>query len=108
SGARAADSGIPGLPDGYLTNETVFSLTDLPAKVLVLGAGPIGCELAQTFRRFGSEVHLIQRGATILPREDADAAAIIQHRFEQEGVGLHLGVQVVRAERSNGGKRLVG
>jgi len=76
--------------------------------LLVLGAGPIGCELAQTFRRFGSEVYLIQRGAKMLPREDADAAAIIQHRFEQEGVGLHLGVQVVRAERSNGGKRLVG
>ncbi len=109
SGARAADPGIPGLADvGYLTNEAVFSLTDLPAKLLVLGAGPIGCELAQTFRRFGSEVHLIQRGSKILPREDADAAAIIQHRFEQEGVGLHLGVQVVRAERSNGGKRLVG
>jgi pyruvate/2-oxoglutarate dehydrogenase complex dihydrolipoamide dehydrogenase (E3) component len=109
TGARAADPGIPGLADiGYLSNETVFSLTELPARLLVIGAGPIGCELAQTFRRFGSEVHLIQRGAKILPREDADAAAIIQHRFEQEGVGLHLGVKVLRAERSNGGKRLVG
>jgi pyruvate/2-oxoglutarate dehydrogenase complex dihydrolipoamide dehydrogenase (E3) component len=109
TGARAADPGIPGLTDvGYLTNETVFSLTELPARLLVLGAGPIGCELAQTFRRFGSEVHLIQRGSKILPREDADAAAIIQRRFEQEDIRLHLGVKVVRAERSNGGNRLVG
>jgi pyruvate/2-oxoglutarate dehydrogenase complex dihydrolipoamide dehydrogenase (E3) component len=109
TGARAADPGVPGLFDvGYLTNETVFSLTELPAKLLVLGAGPIGCELAQTFRRLGSEVHLIQRGSKILPREDADAAALIQHRFEQEGVGLHLGIKVARAERSNGGKRLIG
>jgi len=109
TGARAADPGIPGLAElGYLSNETVFSLTDLPRRLLVLGAGPIGCELAQTFRRFGSEVHLIQRGPKILPREDADAAAIIQRRFELEGLGMHLGVKVLRAEETESSKRLVG
>jgi pyruvate/2-oxoglutarate dehydrogenase complex dihydrolipoamide dehydrogenase (E3) component len=109
TGARAADPGIPGLADvGYLTNETVFSLTELPKRLLVLGAGPIGCELAQTFRRFGSEVHLIQRGLRIMPREDPDAAAIIQRRFENEGVELHLGVKVVRAEKTQASKRLLG
>jgi pyruvate/2-oxoglutarate dehydrogenase complex dihydrolipoamide dehydrogenase (E3) component len=76
--------------------------------LLVLGAGPIGCELAQTFRRFGSEVHLIQRGQKIIPREDPDAAAIVQRRFEREGIQLHLGVKVIRAEKSAKGKRLVG
>lgn len=109
TGARAADPAIPGLAEvGYLTNETVFSLTELPPRLLVLGAGPIGCELAQTFRRFGSEVHLIQRGPKIMPREDPDAAAIIQQRFEREGIRLHLGVKVIRAEKSAKGKRLVG
>jgi pyruvate/2-oxoglutarate dehydrogenase complex dihydrolipoamide dehydrogenase (E3) component len=109
TGARAADSSVPGLAEvGYLTNETVFSLTELPPRLLVLGAGPIGCELAQTFGRFGSEVHLIQRGPKIMPREDPDAAAIVQQRFEREGIRLHLGVKVIRAEKSEKGKRLVG
>jgi pyruvate/2-oxoglutarate dehydrogenase complex dihydrolipoamide dehydrogenase (E3) component len=109
TGARAADPGIPGLADvGFLTNETVFSLTELPRRLLILGAGPIGCELAQTFRRFGSDVHLIQRGPKIMPREDPDASAIIQRRFEDEGIGLHLGVKVVQAEKTVTGKRLTG
>jgi pyruvate/2-oxoglutarate dehydrogenase complex dihydrolipoamide dehydrogenase (E3) component len=110
TGARAADPGIAGLADvGYLTNETVFSLTELPARLLVLGAGPIGCELAQAFRHFGSEVHLIQRGPRILPREDPDAAALIKCQFEMEGIILHLGVKILRAEKAaDGRKRLVG
>ena len=54
---------------GYLTNETVFSLTELPRRIAVLGAGPIGCELAQTFRRFGAEVTLLERGPHILPEK---------------------------------------
>jgi pyruvate/2-oxoglutarate dehydrogenase complex dihydrolipoamide dehydrogenase (E3) component len=109
TGARAADPGIPGLADvGLLTNETIFSLTSLPTRLLVLGAGPIGCELAQAFRRFGSEVHLIQLGPRIMPREDPDAAAIIQSRFEREGIQLHLETKVIRAEKTEKGKRLIG
>jgi pyruvate/2-oxoglutarate dehydrogenase complex dihydrolipoamide dehydrogenase (E3) component len=109
TGARAADPRVPGLAEaGYLTNETVFSLTELPARLIVLGAGPIGCELAQTFRRFGSEVHLINRGPKILPKEDADAAAIIQRQFAKEGIQLHFEVKVFRAEKAASGKRLIG
>ena len=71
TGARAAAPPIPGLAEaGYLTNETVFSLTELPRRLGVIGAGPIGCELAQAFRRFGSDVQLVQRAERLLPRDD--------------------------------------
>jgi pyruvate/2-oxoglutarate dehydrogenase complex dihydrolipoamide dehydrogenase (E3) component len=108
TGARAADPRIPGLAEvGYLTNETVFSLTERPPRLLVIGAGPIGCELAQTFRRLGSEVDLVQRGPRIMPRDDPDAAAIVRRRFEHEGIRLHLNVKAIRAERAGTAKRLV-
>ena len=60
----------PARETGYLTNETVFSLTELPRRLIVIGAGPIGCELAQAFARFGSEVHLLEAVGQILIRED--------------------------------------
>ena len=79
TGGRAAAPPIDGLQDaGYLTNETVFDLDTLPARLLVIGGGPIGCELAQAFARLGSEVTLLNAGAHLLPREDADAAAIVE------------------------------
>lgn len=75
TGARAIAFPIPGLADaGYLTNETVFSLTELPKRLAVIGAGPIGCELAQAFARFGSQVSLLEVAPQILIREDPDAA----------------------------------
>ncbi|RMF70697.1 MAG: FAD-containing oxidoreductase, partial [Planctomycetota bacterium] len=75
TGARPAAVPIPGLAEaGFLTNETVFSLTEMPRRLAVLGAGPIGCELAQTFARFGAEVTLIDLAPQILIREDRDAA----------------------------------
>jgi pyruvate/2-oxoglutarate dehydrogenase complex dihydrolipoamide dehydrogenase (E3) component len=89
TGARATELPIPGLADvGYLTNETVFSLTELPRRLAVIGAGPIGCELAQAFARFGSEVHLIEVMDAILPREDADAAAIVDAALRRDGVDV--------------------
>jgi pyruvate/2-oxoglutarate dehydrogenase complex dihydrolipoamide dehydrogenase (E3) component len=79
TGARAAAPPIPGLAEaGYLTNETIFALTELPPRLAVIGGGPIGCELAQAFARFGSRVTLIEIGTQILPREDGDAAATLQ------------------------------
>jgi pyruvate/2-oxoglutarate dehydrogenase complex dihydrolipoamide dehydrogenase (E3) component/uncharacterized membrane protein YdjX (TVP38/TMEM64 family) len=100
TGARAVALGIPGLEDtGYLTNETVFSLTELPRRLAVIGGGPIGCELAQTFRRFGSEVALFEAETRILPREDADAAAILDRHLRAEGIRLVLCGRVTRAER---------
>ena len=71
TGARAAEPPIPGLAEaGYLTNETVFSLTELPRRLAVIGGGPIGCELAQAFARFGAQVSLLEGEGQILPRED--------------------------------------
>lgn len=100
TGARAVALGIPGLEEaGYLTNETVFSLTELPRRLAVIGAGPIGCELAQAFRRFGSEVTLFEAETRVLPREDADAAAIIDRRLRAEGIRLLLTAHVTRVER---------
>lgn len=107
TGARAAAPPVPGIEEaGYLTNETVFSLTDPPARLAVIGAGPIGCELAQTFARLGSAVTLIEMTDRILPREDPDAARLLQGVFETEGVRLCLGARVVKAAGEGGGKRL--
>ncbi len=108
AGGRPAEASIPGLREaGYLTNETVFSLEKLPRTLMVIGAGPIGCELAQTFRRFGSEVVIVTRGKRLLPRDDSDAAAILQRRFEREGIRMIFGARIVRAKSGEGLKQLV-
>jgi len=89
TGARAAAPPIDGLEEaGYLTNETVFSLTELPARLAVIGAGPIGCELSQAFARFGSEVVLIEAMHGIMPNEDRRAAEIVQKQMERDGIRL--------------------
>jgi pyruvate/2-oxoglutarate dehydrogenase complex dihydrolipoamide dehydrogenase (E3) component len=89
TGARAAESLIPGLAEaGYLTNETVFSLTELPKRLGVIGAGPIGCELSQTFARLGSNVVLVGSLRGILPKEDRRAAAMVEKSMERDGVKL--------------------
>ncbi len=103
TGGRAATPRIPGLQSGgYLTNETIFSLTELPAHLLVLGAGPIGCELAQAFARLGSKVTVVNREAHALPREDADAARIVERAMERHGVRFLHGAIVTRAELRDG------
>jgi pyruvate/2-oxoglutarate dehydrogenase complex dihydrolipoamide dehydrogenase (E3) component len=100
TGARAAVPSIPGLGGaGHLTNETIFTLTELPRRLLVLGAGPVGCEMAQAFARFGSEVTLLDRGDRILPRDDADAAAVVERAMTSQGVHVRHRSRVVRAER---------
>jgi pyruvate/2-oxoglutarate dehydrogenase complex dihydrolipoamide dehydrogenase (E3) component len=89
TGARAAAPPIPGLNNiDYLTNETLFSLTELPRRLGVIGAGPIGCEMAQTFAQCGSEVFLVEAEHGILPREDRDAAEIVRHALVRDGVKL--------------------
>jgi pyruvate/2-oxoglutarate dehydrogenase complex dihydrolipoamide dehydrogenase (E3) component len=100
TGARAAAPPIIGLEKlGYLTNETVFNLTELPRRLAVIGAGPIGCELAQAFQRLGSEVVLLHDSPHVLNREDADAAELVQRALVREGVALELGVRVGAARR---------
>ncbi|GFO62832.1 mercuric reductase [Geomonas paludis] len=107
TGARAAVPPIPGLSDaGYLTNETVFSLTELPATLAVVGGGPIGCELAQAFARFGAQVTLVEPGGQLLGRDDPDAAAMVAESFRQEGIAVHLGTEVLAVERRGGSKLL--
>ncbi len=107
TGARAAAPALPGLAEaGYLTNETVFELTERPRRLAVIGGGPIGCELAQTFRRLGSQVTILDKAEHVLVREDADAAALVQQAFERDGIRLELGVELVRVEAEDDGKAL--
>ena len=107
TGARAAVPPLPGLAEtGYRTNETIFNLTELPRRLAVLGCGPIGCELAQAFARFGSEVTLLGRPPRLLRREDADAAAIVAAAMARDGVRLELGVEATAARRDGPDKVL--
>jgi pyruvate/2-oxoglutarate dehydrogenase complex dihydrolipoamide dehydrogenase (E3) component len=105
TGGRAVVPPVPGLAQaGFLTNETVFDLTERPARLACLGAGPIGCELAQAFRRLGCEVSLFHTGSHVLNKEDPEAAEIVQRVFEREGIRLFLDCQVTAVERANGVK----
>ena len=107
TGTRAAIPAIPGLEAaGYLTNETVFSLVKRPQRLAVIGGGPIGCELAQTFRRLGCEVILLHRGSQVLNKEDPAAAAILQQVLLNEGVQLILDCQVQQVTTTVAGKTL--
>ncbi|HXI21687.1 MAG TPA: FAD-dependent oxidoreductase, partial [Gemmatimonadales bacterium] len=103
TGARAAVPPMPGIEEsGYFTNETVFSLTERPEKLIVIGGGPIGCELAQSFARLGSAVTLLDRQPRVLPRDDAEAARIVQDALRADGVTLELGVEPRWVVRQNG------
>jgi pyruvate/2-oxoglutarate dehydrogenase complex dihydrolipoamide dehydrogenase (E3) component len=107
TGARAIALPIEGLEEaGYRTNETIFNLTERPRRLGVIGAGPIGCELAQAFRRLGSEVTVLHADAQVLPREDADAARIVAARFEAEGIRVVGGCKIERVERDGDAKAI--
>ncbi|MFH7027028.1 MAG: mercuric reductase [Heteroscytonema crispum UTEX LB 1556] len=107
TGARAVKLSIPGIEKaGYLTNETVFSLTQRPESLAVIGGGPIGCELAQAFRRLGCEVVLFHRGSHILNKEDAEAAEILQQVLQKEGIRLVLNCQLEEVINVTEGKRI--
>lgn len=99
TGARAALPPIPGLDSvRVLTNETVFSLTDRPARLAVIGGGPIGCELAQAFARLGSKVRLFDLAPRLLGKDDPDAAAVLATALMRSGVELTLGARLLRCE----------
>lgn len=107
TGARATRPQIPGLAEaGYLTNETVFSLTECPQRLAVIGGGPIGCELAQAFHRLGSQVTLFHKHGHLLDKEDPEAAEIVQGEFIREGVGLILSSRLDRVEKTATGKKI--
>ena len=105
AGARAVRPKIAGIEEaGYLTNETVFSLTQLPKRLAVIGAGPIGCELAQAFQRLGSEVILFHKGSHVLNKEDPEAAAVVQQELIKDGIRLVLNCQLQGVKQSVAGK----
>jgi pyruvate/2-oxoglutarate dehydrogenase complex dihydrolipoamide dehydrogenase (E3) component len=104
TGTRAAAPPIPGLEEiDYLTNENIFSLTELPRRLGIIGAGPIGCELAQTFARFGSQVSLFEVGPHVLSREDVDAAMVVQQALLEDGVDLQCNALIDRIEKTADG-----
>jgi len=107
TGARPGAPPIPGLSEvGFLTNESVFTLTARPPRLAVIGAGPIGTELAQAFQRLGCAVTLINDTNHVLNREDADAAEIVQQALLRDGVTLRLSATIVRADRDGRDKIL--
>ncbi len=107
TGTRAFMPPIPGLSEADpLTNESVFGLTDLPRRLAVIGSGPIGTEMAQSFARFGSEVTLIELQPCLLSREDRDAAEIVSRSLERDGVRLRFGSRVARVRTADGGTAL--
>ncbi|WP_294532751.1 FAD-dependent oxidoreductase [uncultured Rhodoblastus sp.] len=103
TGSRAAVPSIPGLAETpFFTNENLFENTVLPAHLIVIGAGPIGCEMAQAHRRLGAEVTLIDMGP-LLPKDDPDAVAVVRRKFLGEGIALNEGAKIARVEKREGG-----
>ncbi|MBI4366344.1 MAG: FAD-dependent oxidoreductase [Deltaproteobacteria bacterium] len=106
TGSSPAAPPIPGLDQGpYLTNETIFDLTALPKHLIVIGAGPIGLEMAQAFRRLGSAVTVCE-AAQPLAKDDPECAAIVLDQLEREDVVIRGGVKVVRVDHAGGGVKV--
>lgn len=102
SGSRARVPEVPGLETlDYLTSDSLWDIRDLPGRLLVLGAGPIGCELAQAFARLGSQVTLVTHAPRIMPREDEDAAAAVHKAFERQGISVHCGYEAREFRRGD-------
>jgi pyruvate/2-oxoglutarate dehydrogenase complex dihydrolipoamide dehydrogenase (E3) component len=107
TGARPRLPPIPGLADGTaFTTDTIFTLTERPEHVVVIGAGPVGCELAQAFARFGCRVALLDAAPNVLPEEDPEAAAVVQQALQRDGVHFSGGVDITAVER-HGEERVV-
>ncbi|MCC7325741.1 MAG: mercuric reductase [Burkholderiales bacterium] len=105
TGARPDTPSIPGLAEaGYLTNENIFDLTDLPRRLLVIGGGPLGCELAQAFCRFGAQTTIAQHRPLFLPREERDAAQLLSDAFARDGIDVRLNTEAVKVRAENGQK----
>ncbi|KNC84727.1 hypothetical protein SARC_03068 [Sphaeroforma arctica JP610] len=106
TGGRAGVPAIPGIQDiKFLTNATLFNLTELPKRFGVIGTGAIGCEMAQSFRRFGSEVSLFGRSGHLLGAEEQDAIDAITNQFEKEGIKLYLSSDYERIEKREGAEK---
>lgn len=107
TGSTPAIPPIPGLAEvDPLTNESVWDLTELPRRLVVLGGGAIGCELGQAFERLGSAVTIVEMEDSLLPREEPEAGALIGERLRSEGIDVRTGARAVRAERNTTGGTL--
>lgn len=103
TGSHPATPPLPGLDTvSHLTNENVFDLREPVPELIVLGGGPVGAELAQAFARLGSRVHLMERGPQLLPSEDRDLTAVVEHALRREGVRVHLDCEAVRVASHEG------
>jgi pyruvate/2-oxoglutarate dehydrogenase complex dihydrolipoamide dehydrogenase (E3) component/uncharacterized membrane protein YdjX (TVP38/TMEM64 family) len=108
AGARPFVPPIPGLQDvGFLTSDTLWSLSELPPRLVVLGGGPIGCELAQAFARLGSQVTQVEMLPRVMSREDPEVSALVGQSLAADGVRVLTGHAAVRCEREGDHKRLV-
>ena len=108
TGGRPVVLPVPGLEEaGYRTNRDLFDLEALPASLVVVGAGPIGCEMAWAFATLGSRVSIVALDPRVLPREDEEASRLVARRLEEAGVRLELGAGLARVERLAGGSRRV-
>lgn len=106
TGTRPATPSIPGLVEaGNLTNENVFDSTELPTRLLVIGGGPLGCELAQAFCRLGAKTIIVQDAPLFLPKEERDAAQILSGAFARDGIEVRLNTTVVNV-RMEGSRKL--
>lgn len=107
TGARPATPSIPGLAEaGFLTNENAFELSEAPRRLLVIGGGPLGCEMAQAFCRFGVRTTIVQKRPLFLPREERDAAQILSDAFARDGIEVRLNTRVVNV-RTEGSQKVV-
>jgi len=108
TGARPFVPPIKGIEEtGYLTSDTIWELREAPKKMLIIGGGPIGCELTQSFQRLGIQVTQLDMAPRILPREDEDVALEVQERFIKEGVDLRVGYKAIEFVTSNDKKVLL-
>lgn len=107
TGCRPEMPMIPGLADAdYLTNENVFDMTELPRRLLVVGGGPLGCEMAQAFCRLGAQTTIVQHFPLFLPREERDAAQILSSAFARDGIEVRLNTDPVSVRVGDGQKRV--
>ena len=108
TGARPFVPPMPGLEEaGYLTSDTIWNLRELPKRLVVLGGGPIGCELAQCFARLGSDVTQVQNKPRIMDREDEDVSEMVMVRFKNEGIDLRVSHTAKAVRMQNGDKYLI-
>ncbi len=107
TGSRARAPEIPGLEEiGYHSNETIFNLERLPERLMVIGGGPLGCELAQAFCRLGSKVILVHSEPKFLPMEERDAAQLLSDSLARDGVEIHLNTVATAARMADGKKQV--